>query len=260
MLAADAGIALWAAIDALLARRPLVTVKRHAPAVLLHRAPQPDHARDPLALPPQALDRGHRRPLRSRRERRPARPARAPAQGPRDRPLPRRAPPPRRARDRRSPRALPLPARPLDPAGHGAGGDARSRCTPTCRRCAPTSCMARQDRDPAALRASRKRGGESEFERLREYRRGDEFRSIDWKATARRQKIISREYQLESNQNLLFLPRRGPPDDRARPQGLSPVRSRAQRDPDALARRRARRRPRGPARLRRRASRATRPR
>jgi uncharacterized protein (DUF58 family) len=65
--------------------------------------------------------------------------------------------------------------------------------------------MARRDRDPSALKASRKRGGESEFERLREYRRGDEFRSIDWKATARRQKLISREYQLESNQNVLFL-------------------------------------------------------
>ena len=65
--------------------------------------------------------------------------------------------------------------------------------------------MARKDRDPAAIRASRRRGGESEFERLREYRRGDEYRSIDWKATARRQKLISREYQLESNQNLMFL-------------------------------------------------------
>jgi len=65
--------------------------------------------------------------------------------------------------------------------------------------------MIRQDRDPAALRSSRRRGGESEFERLREYRRGDEFRSIDWKATARRQKLISREYQLESNQTLMFL-------------------------------------------------------
>ncbi len=65
--------------------------------------------------------------------------------------------------------------------------------------------LLRQDRDPAALRSSRKRGGESEFERLRDYRRGDEFRSIDWKATARRQKLISRDYQIESNQNVFFL-------------------------------------------------------
>src|SRR6185295_368218 len=65
--------------------------------------------------------------------------------------------------------------------------------------------LARQDRDPSGLRASRRRGGESEFERLREYRRGDEYRAIDWRATARRQKLIAREYQLESNQSILFL-------------------------------------------------------
>ena len=65
--------------------------------------------------------------------------------------------------------------------------------------------QAMKDRDVAGVRASRRRGGESEFERLREYRRGDEFRSIDWKATARNSKLIAREYQLERNQNVLFL-------------------------------------------------------
>ena len=65
--------------------------------------------------------------------------------------------------------------------------------------------LAKQDREYALVRASRMRGGESEFERLREYRKEDEFRSIDWKATARRQKLIAREYQLERNQNIVFL-------------------------------------------------------
>ncbi len=65
--------------------------------------------------------------------------------------------------------------------------------------------LARQDRDPAGVRSSRRRGGESEFERLREYRREDEYRSVDWKATARRKKIIAREYQLESDQSIVFL-------------------------------------------------------
>jgi len=65
--------------------------------------------------------------------------------------------------------------------------------------------LARQDRDPAGVRSSRRRGGESEFERLREYRREDEFRSVDWKATARRKKLIAREYQLESDQSIVFL-------------------------------------------------------
>jgi uncharacterized protein (DUF58 family) len=65
--------------------------------------------------------------------------------------------------------------------------------------------LARQDREYALVRASRMRGGESEFERLREYNKDDEFRSIDWKATARRQKLIAREYQLERNQSIVFL-------------------------------------------------------
>ncbi len=50
----------------------------------------------------------------------------------------------------------------------------------------------------------KKRGGESEFERLREYTRDDDVRRIDWKATARKGTPIAREYQLERNQNIVF--------------------------------------------------------
>jgi uncharacterized protein (DUF58 family) len=64
--------------------------------------------------------------------------------------------------------------------------------------------LARQDR-AASVRASRKVGGESEFERLREYSRDDEFRAIDWKATARRQKLIARQYQIERNQTIALM-------------------------------------------------------
>ncbi|MCX4243954.1 DUF58 domain-containing protein [Paraliomyxa miuraensis] len=62
--------------------------------------------------------------------------------------------------------------------------------------------LARQDRASALTRATRRPGGENEFERLREYSRDDEFRAIDWKATARRQKLIARQYQLERNQTI----------------------------------------------------------
>ncbi len=65
--------------------------------------------------------------------------------------------------------------------------------------------MARSDRDLNGVRTSRRRGGESEFERLRDYQRGDEYRSIDWKATARRQKLTAREYQIEQNQSVFFV-------------------------------------------------------
>ncbi|MCH8830560.1 MAG: DUF58 domain-containing protein [Planctomycetes bacterium] len=66
--------------------------------------------------------------------------------------------------------------------------------------------LARKNRlAEAGVKMSRLRGRGSEFDRLREYRREDEFRSIDWKATARHQELISREYVVERNQNLLFL-------------------------------------------------------
>lgn len=65
--------------------------------------------------------------------------------------------------------------------------------------------LARQDRQHSLMRTTRRLGGESEFEQLRDYTRDDEFRSIDWKATARRGTLTSRQYQLESNQNLMFL-------------------------------------------------------
>lgn len=66
--------------------------------------------------------------------------------------------------------------------------------------------LARQNRlAEAGVRLSRLRGRGSEFDRLREYRREDEYRSIDWKATARHQELISREYVVERNQNVLFL-------------------------------------------------------
>jgi uncharacterized protein (DUF58 family) len=53
------------------------------------------------------------------------------------------------------------------------------------------------------LITERRRGSGTEFESLKEYVRGDEFRKIDWKATARRNKLISRNYQLEVNQSVV---------------------------------------------------------
>jgi uncharacterized protein (DUF58 family) len=44
-----------------------------------------------------------------------------------------------------------------------------------------------------------------EFERLREYRYGDEIRHIDWKATARQRELITREFNVERNQSLVLM-------------------------------------------------------
>lgn len=42
-----------------------------------------------------------------------------------------------------------------------------------------------------------------EFDRLREYNQNDDFRDIAWKASARRQKLIVREYRLDRSQDIL---------------------------------------------------------
>lgn len=55
------------------------------------------------------------------------------------------------------------------------------------------------------LRVSRMQGGGTEFERLREYTTDDEFRRINWKATARRGKAIAAEYETERSQYVVSL-------------------------------------------------------
>lgn len=55
------------------------------------------------------------------------------------------------------------------------------------------------------IRVAAQRGEGLEFHQLREFRRGDSLRQVDWKATARRQTLISREYQEERDQQVLFL-------------------------------------------------------
>jgi uncharacterized protein (DUF58 family) len=64
--------------------------------------------------------------------------------------------------------------------------------------------LRRQGRQDARLGSLRVRGGDTEFERLRPYQRGDEMRHIDWRATARRDDLTVRQFQAESNQNVVF--------------------------------------------------------
>ncbi len=51
----------------------------------------------------------------------------------------------------------------------------------------------------------RRRGEGTDFHQMREYRVGDSLRQIDWKATSRARKLISREYQDEKNQQLVMM-------------------------------------------------------
>jgi uncharacterized protein (DUF58 family) len=56
------------------------------------------------------------------------------------------------------------------------------------------------------IRKSRMRGLGTEFESLREYADGDDFRKIDWKASARRggEKLIVRQFEQERNQPVIL--------------------------------------------------------
>jgi uncharacterized protein (DUF58 family) len=55
------------------------------------------------------------------------------------------------------------------------------------------------------IKKRRRRGEGLEFHQLREYRVGDPLRQIDWKATSRHKRLISREYQEERDQQIVFL-------------------------------------------------------
>ncbi len=56
----------------------------------------------------------------------------------------------------------------------------------------------------AGIRAARLRGAGTEFESLREYQPDDEYRRIHWGATARKGKLVSRQYEVERSQTVIF--------------------------------------------------------
>ncbi|MDH5324686.1 MAG: DUF58 domain-containing protein [Gammaproteobacteria bacterium] len=55
------------------------------------------------------------------------------------------------------------------------------------------------------IHVQQRRGEGMNFHQLREYRKGDAMSQIDWKATARHVKLISREYEDERDQDIIFL-------------------------------------------------------
>ncbi len=66
--------------------------------------------------------------------------------------------------------------------------------------------LARQGRlIEAGFRKLRLRGGGGEFDSLREYVPDDAFRAIDWKATARRAKLMVAQYDVERSQHVMLV-------------------------------------------------------
>ena len=67
------------------------------------------------------------------------------------------------------------------------------------------SLRARNRLVEAGLRRMRVRGEGTAFESLREYAPGDAFRSVDWKASARRGKLMVAQREVERSQDVLIL-------------------------------------------------------
>ena len=55
------------------------------------------------------------------------------------------------------------------------------------------------------VRRTRRAGQENEFERLRDYQQDDNYKHIDWRSTARRQKTTVRQFQTDQSQRVIFL-------------------------------------------------------
>lgn len=68
------------------------------------------------------------------------------------------------------------------------------------------SLLARTDRlSLLGVRRARRIGQDHEFERLRDYTTDDNYKHIDWRATARRRKLIVRDYQSSQSQRIVLL-------------------------------------------------------
>jgi len=65
--------------------------------------------------------------------------------------------------------------------------------------------LRRQRTAEMGLHVIRKRGTGTEFEKLRPYVVGDEFRHVDWKATARRRQPVTRVFETERSQTVMVM-------------------------------------------------------
>ncbi len=85
-------------------------------------------------------------------------------------------------------------------------GDETVRVYPNYEPVVRYALLAMQHRDSPLGIVRRARPGTSrDFHQLRDYRDGDPLAQIDWKATSRRQMLISRDFQEQRNQSLVFL-------------------------------------------------------
>ena len=90
--------------------------------------------------------------------------------------------------------------------GGGESGGQTIEVEPALSGLSRTLALAASDRwRDLGVRRLRQRGGQMEFESLRDYVSGDDVRSVDWKAFARRGKPTVRQYEEERGQELILL-------------------------------------------------------
>ncbi|MFP4499140.1 MAG: DUF58 domain-containing protein [Vulcanimicrobiota bacterium] len=85
-------------------------------------------------------------------------------------------------------------------------GEKEIRVYPNIRDISSYLLLARRGRlTEVGLKRSRIYGMGTEFEYLKEYQPDDEYRKINWKATARRNRLITSQYEIERSQNIFIV-------------------------------------------------------
>lgn len=89
---------------------------------------------------------------------------------------------------------------------HMAGENGFTRIYPNYEPVLRYALLATSNRsDPMGIVRKNLRGASREFHQLRDYQDGDQLQQIDWKATAKRFQLISREYREQKDQNVILM-------------------------------------------------------
>jgi uncharacterized protein (DUF58 family) len=82
----------------------------------------------------------------------------------------------------------------------------RLKVFPNMKQLSDYALLARTNRlSLIGVHQTRRIGQDSDFERLRDYSRDDNYRHIDWRSTARRRKLTVRQFQTDQSQRVVFL-------------------------------------------------------
>lgn len=88
-----------------------------------------------------------------------------------------------------------------------SGPRSEIRCYPNYEPVVRFALLAMASReDQMGIQKRRRLGATLDFRQLRDYQDGDVLSRLDWKATARRQTLISREYEEQRNQSIILVP------------------------------------------------------